>query len=68
MNPVIDFNPSLEACIRAALASKELMPGTERYIQSVAQSVPLSQRDRDLLAMLYDALQEGCIRRVDAGE
>jgi hypothetical protein len=64
MNRLIEFEPNLELCIRAALASNELMPGTERYIQSVAQQTDLSQRDRALLKLLYDALQDGCIRRV----
>lgn len=64
MNRLVGFEPSLELCIRAAFASSELMPGTERYIQSVAQETALSQRDRALLSLLYDALQDGCIRRV----
>lgn len=64
INRLIEFEPSLEVCIRAALVSSELTPGTERYIQSIAQESSLSQRDRGLLALLYDALQEGHIRRV----
>jgi hypothetical protein len=64
-NRLVEFEPSLELCIRTALTLNELMPGTERYIQSVVQQTALSQRDRALLDLLYDALQDGCIRRVD---
>lgn len=58
--------PNLEACIRAALDAHQLMPGTERYIESVIRQKPLSQRDRDLLRLLNDAIQDGCIARVNS--
>lgn len=54
---------SLEAWVRTAIAFGELSPAAEAHInQIVAQGV--GEVDRRLLALLNDAIQAGCVRRV----
>lgn len=54
---------SLEAWVRTAIAFGELSPAAEAHInQIVAQGV--SEVERRLLALLNDAIQAGCVRRV----
>ncbi|NJL22322.1 MAG: hypothetical protein HC895_18315 [Leptolyngbyaceae cyanobacterium SM1_3_5] len=54
---------SLEAWVRTAIAFGELSPAAEAHINHiVAEGV--SEVDRRLLALLNDAIQAGCVRRV----
>jgi len=56
---------NLEFCVRNALATGELSPATSAYIQQVSGISNLTRRDRTLLAILQDAIQEGCVQRVE---
>ncbi|MBD1849663.1 hypothetical protein [Leptolyngbya sp. FACHB-711] len=54
---------SLEACIRQALEQGELTPGLEIRIEQIVEQGNLTERDRQLLQLLQDAIQDDCIRR-----
>jgi hypothetical protein len=54
---------SLEEGIRCALVLGELSPGAEAHIRHLA-TTSKSHHDQRLLALLQDAIQDGCIRRV----
>jgi hypothetical protein len=54
----------LEFCVRNALATGELSPATSAYIQQVRGTSNLTRRDRTLLAILQDAIQEGCVQPI----
>jgi hypothetical protein len=54
----------LEFCIRSALELGELTPALETQINAWVAKGRLSVRDRTMLTILEDAIQEGCIRRV----
>jgi len=56
---------SIEACIRSALETGELLPGVESQIQKIQFSSELTEKDICLLQLLQDAIQSGCIRRLD---
>ncbi|MBD2091314.1 hypothetical protein H6F67_15820 [Microcoleus sp. FACHB-1515] len=54
---------SLEAWVRTAIAFGELSPAAEAHLNHiVAEGV--SEVERRLLALLNDAIQAGCVRRV----
>ncbi|MGF1495630.1 MAG: hypothetical protein ACFB8W_02220 [Elainellaceae cyanobacterium] len=55
----------LEGYIRHALTLGELSPGTAARIQSLISTHPLSDHDLTLLAILQDAIRDGCIQLVD---
>lgn len=59
----LGFNP-LEACVRTALEIGELSPGLEAQIKHWATRQCISDHDRQLLEILQDALEDGCICRV----
>lgn len=61
----LEFNP-LEACVRMALEIGELSPGLEAQIKDWTTRKRLSDHDRQLLEILQDALEDGCICRVSA--
>ena len=54
---------SLEACIRSALETGELLPGAESQLQKIQLHGRLTEKERCLLQLLQDAIQSGCIRR-----
>jgi hypothetical protein len=54
----------LEFCIRAALELGELTPALDKQINEWIAKGRLSMRDRTMLNILQDAIQDGCIRRV----
>lgn len=54
---------TLEPWVRAALTSGELTPAAEAQINYLA-AIELSDGNRRLLALLHDAIAEGCVRRV----
>lgn len=59
---------NLEFCVRNALATGELSPATYAYIQQLtgtAGTANLTRRDRTLLAILKDAIQDGCVQQVE---
>lgn len=59
--PTID---KLECCIRTALELGELSPGAQSCISQLVSGGNLSERDRALLSILQDAIEDGCIRQV----
>lgn len=61
----LGFNP-LETCVRTALELGELSPGLELQIKHWATRRPLSDHDQQVLKILQDALEDGCICRVSA--
>jgi hypothetical protein len=61
----LEFDP-LEACVRTALELGELSPGLENQIKHWATRRQLSEYDRQLLEILQDAIEDGCICRVSA--
>ncbi|NJN57443.1 MAG: hypothetical protein HC879_08035 [Leptolyngbyaceae cyanobacterium SL_5_9] len=69
LNLVIPFQNcpdiDLEFCVRNALATGELSPAISAYIQQVRGTSNLTRRDRTLLAILQDAVQEGCVQPID---
>ncbi|MBE9177336.1 hypothetical protein IQ268_01950 [Oculatella sp. LEGE 06141] len=64
------LNPSqpephyLEYCVRSALAVGELSPAVESHIKRIVVDGNLTPRDRTLLDILRDAIQDGCVRRI----
>ncbi len=54
---------SIEFFVRNALNCGVLVPAAEAQIQRLVQRGGLSERDRSLLAILRDAIQDGCIQR-----
>jgi DNA-binding TFAR19-related protein (PDSD5 family) len=54
----------LERYVRTALERGELSPAVESQISYLAGMGVLSDRDHNLLRVLYDAIQDGCVRRV----
>lgn len=61
----LEFDP-LETCVRTALELGELSPGLETQIKHWASRRQLSERDRKLLMILQDAVEDGCICRVSS--
>jgi hypothetical protein len=55
----------LEFCVRNALATGELSPATHAYIQQVSSTAHLTRRDRTLLAILKDAIRDGCVQQAE---
>jgi hypothetical protein len=66
-NNYIEMN-NIEAYVRNALTFKELSPGAEAQINQLKASGNLSVRELTLLAILRDAIQDGCIRRVEVSK
>ncbi|NJL36873.1 MAG: hypothetical protein HC840_05325 [Leptolyngbyaceae cyanobacterium RM2_2_4] len=56
---------NLEFCVRNALATGELSPATSAYVRQVRDMSNLTRRDRTLLAILQDAIQEGCVQPIE---
>ena len=54
---------SIEFFVRNALNSGILLPAAEAQLQRLVTQGSLSDRDRSLLAILKDAIQDGCIQR-----
>lgn|GEM_PF-5888234 len=54
---------SLETCVRQALEQGELNTALETRIQQIVDQGNLTDRDRQLLELLLDAIQDDCIRR-----
>jgi hypothetical protein len=54
---------TLKTFIQTALELGELSPGMEAQIEYWIRQGSLSEREQELLKILHDALQEGCIRR-----
>jgi hypothetical protein len=67
VSSVLRNNPdtNLEFCIRNALATGELSPATNAYIQQVSSTTNLTRRDRTLLAILKDAIRDGCVQQIE---
>jgi hypothetical protein len=55
----------LRTCIRTILGNGEILPGMELYLQRRIATGNLSAEETSLLSILQDAIQDGCIRRVD---
>ncbi|MBD2070808.1 hypothetical protein H6F93_25385 [Leptolyngbya sp. FACHB-671] len=60
-----DLDANLEFCVRNALATGKLSPATHAYIQQVSGTANLTRRDRTLLAILKDAIRDGCVQQVE---
>ncbi len=56
---------SIESLVRAALSIGELSPAAEIEINNLVVRGNLSTLDCTMLAILRDAIQDGCIRRLD---
>jgi len=57
---------SIEFFVRNALSSGLLSPAAETQIHYLLERGSLSDRDRSLLAILRDAIADGCIHRENA--
>ncbi|MEO0458876.1 MAG: hypothetical protein AAF152_20165 [Cyanobacteria bacterium P01_A01_bin.114] len=55
---------SLEFLVRTALSNGEITPGMAAEISRYRSAVRLSAEDRRYLAILEDAITDGCIRLV----
>lgn len=54
----------LEFCVRNALHVGELSPAAQQHIQRLVDAGNLSSRDFALLAILSDAIEDGCIHKL----
>lgn len=52
----------LEECIRSALETGFLPPGMAAYACHLLAEPTLSDRDRTLLQILHDAIEDGCVQ------
>jgi len=64
--PPLSKTDHLETYIRDALTVGELTPAVEAQIKRIIHVGNLSRRDCALLAILRDAIQDGCIQRLSA--
>jgi hypothetical protein len=55
---------SLEVLVRTALSSRELSPGVAAEINRYRTSAQLTQEEHRYLAILEDAITDGCIQPV----
>ncbi|MDJ0706794.1 MAG: hypothetical protein QNJ46_26275 [Leptolyngbyaceae cyanobacterium MO_188.B28] len=55
---------SIESIVRTALSLGELFPGAEAQIERNLQHDNLSATDYRMLAILKDAIADGCVRRI----
>jgi len=58
----------VEPIVRMALEFGELTPGAEAQVRWLLLCGKLGSRDRALLCLLQDAIQDGCVRRVSLDE
>lgn len=56
----------LESFVRKTLAFGEISTAAEAKLNHLARQGNVSPRDEMLLAILRDAIQDGCIRRVES--
>ncbi|MBI4784409.1 MAG: hypothetical protein HY785_24275 [Oscillatoriophycideae cyanobacterium NC_groundwater_1537_Pr4_S-0.65um_50_18] len=54
---------TVESIVRMVLEGGELSPGTEAHLRWQMLCGNLSGRDRDLIYLLQDAIQDGCVQR-----
>ncbi|HEY9629995.1 MAG TPA: hypothetical protein V6C84_22105 [Coleofasciculaceae cyanobacterium] len=54
---------AIEPIVRMVLESGELSPGTEAHLRWLLLCGNLGGRDRDLICLLQDAIQDGCVQR-----
>ncbi|MBW4654228.1 MAG: hypothetical protein KME20_14505 [Kaiparowitsia implicata GSE-PSE-MK54-09C] len=60
LNPTAAYD--LETCIRNALTAGELTPDAQQHIHQLTAGDGLSRRDQALLALLEDAIADGCVQ------
>lgn len=58
----------VEPIVRTALEFGELTPGAEAQVRWLLTCGKLGARDRSLLCLLQDAIQDGCVRRISLDE
>jgi hypothetical protein len=59
---------SIEQVVRSAVELGELSPGAEAQVQRLMLSREMTVRDRSLVRLLHDAIEEGCVQRVGRAE
>lgn len=58
---------SLEFLVRTALSNQELSPGVAAEVQRYRDNAQLTKEEQRYLAILDDALADGCIQHVSIG-